>query len=129
MPTPHRRAFRHAVDLRCQIVRARDFRLVAERAVDLSTDGMLVRAEVPVLTGEPVLVSFQVPRSSRWVDADALVARVSHGRRPGEKGRQLGLVFQGLGHEDRHLLFQQLRTLPPTSRGRSAREMHPRRAG
>jgi len=129
MPTPPRRAFRHAVDLRCQIVRRRDFRLVAERAVDLSTDGMLVHAALPVLTGEPVLVSFQVPRSSRWIDADALVARVSHGRRAGEGDRRLGIVFQGLEHDERHHLFQQLRLLPAASRGRRPRETHPRRDG
>jgi c-di-GMP-binding flagellar brake protein YcgR len=128
MPTLHRRAFRHAVDLRCQIVRQRDFRLVAERAVDLSTDGMLVRADRAVLTGEPVLVSFRVPRSTRWIDAEATVVRVSHGRRPGEGERRLGLVFQGLDHEERHHLFQQLRVLPPSSKGRGGHEARARRA-
>ena len=115
MSKPHRRAFRHAVDLGCSIVRERDFRLVADRAVDLSTDGMLVATDHPVLTGEPVIVSFRVPRSSRWIDAEAVVTRVVHGRRPGDRGRRLGLAFRGLDDDARHLLFQQLRALPPAS--------------
>jgi hypothetical protein len=127
---PHRRAFRHAVDLSCSIVRERDFRLVGERAVDLSTDGMLVSTELPVLTGEPVLVSFRVPRSTRWIDAEAVVTRVVHGRRPGERGRRLGLSFRGLDSELRHLLFQQLRALPPAApRGASAGQRARRHAG
>ncbi len=60
MPTYHRRAFRHAVSVPCQVVRERDFRLVADRALDLSTDGMLVPLDLPVLTGEPLLVSFDL---------------------------------------------------------------------
>ncbi|APR76509.1 Hypothetical protein A7982_01856 [Minicystis rosea] len=125
MPMLHRRAFRHAVDLGCSIVRERDFRLVADRAVDLSTDGMLVDTHHRVLTGEPVIVSFRVPRSTRWVDAEAVVTRVVHGRRPGDQGRRLGLAFRGLDDETRHLIFQQLRALPAAS-SRSA--MRTRRA-
>lgn len=126
MPLHHRRAFRHAVTLPCQIVRERDFRLVADIAVDLSTDGMLVPARLRVLTGEPLLVSFRPPGSTRWLDTDAVVARVVHGRRPGEHERQLGLAFQGLDGEARQLLFRQLRTAPPASRG-DARGRHARR--
>jgi PilZ domain len=128
MPTHHRRAFRHAVALSCQIVRERDFRLVADVALDLSTDGMLVATELPVLTGEELLVSFRAPRGARWVDAQAVVTRVVHGRRPGERGRRLGIAFEGLGDEVRHLLFRQLSGLPPVTRG-SARGRAVRRTG
>jgi hypothetical protein len=128
MPIHHRRAFRHAVALPCQIVRERDFRLVADVALDLSTAGMLVPTELTVLTGEPLIVSFQAPRSSRWLDTQAVVARVVHGRRPGERGRRLGLAFQDLEIEARHLLFRQLRDLPPATRG-TARGRHERRTG
>ena len=37
-----RREVRHAIQISCQIVRERDFRLVAEKALDLSSDGMFV---------------------------------------------------------------------------------------
>ena len=57
---------------------------------------MLVPTDLPVLTGEPLLVSFRPPLSGRWLDAEAVVARVVHGRRPGDHGRRLGLSFQGL---------------------------------
>lgn len=122
MPTAHRRAFRHAVALPCQVVRERDFRLIADVSLDLSTGGMLVPTSVRVLTGEPLLVSFRAPRSTRWLDAEAVVARVVHGRRPEDRGRMLGLSFQGLDAEDRQLLFQQLRAAPPSSRAGSQRQ-------
>jgi hypothetical protein len=126
MPTHHRRAFRHAVALPCQIVRERDFRLVADVALDLSTNGMLVPTELRVLTGEPLLVSFRAPGSTLWLDAHAAVARVVHGRRPGDRGRRLGLAFEHLDHEARRLLFRQLRSLPPAARG-GAPGQHARR--
>jgi PilZ domain len=108
-----RRAFRREVLLTCQVVRERDFRLVSDLALDLSTDGMLVSTEHTVLTGEPLLVSFRPPRSDRWLDVSATVARVVHGRRPGDRGRCLGLVFDGTDPSTRDLLFQHLRGLPP----------------
>jgi hypothetical protein len=126
MPIHHRRAFRHAVKLPCQVVRERDFRLVADVTLDLSTDGMRVRTALPVLTGEPLLVSFLAPRSRSWVDAEAVVTRVIHGRRPGEPGRALGVSFQGLNGEARQLLFRQLRDAPPATTG-NARGRHARR--
>ncbi len=126
MPIHHRRAFRHAVTLPCQIVRERDFRLVADVALDLSTEGMRVPTGLRVLTGEPLLVSFQAPRSRRWIDTAAVVTRVVHGRRPGDLRRALGVSFQGLDREARQLLFGQLRDLPPASLG-SARSRHARR--
>jgi hypothetical protein len=109
----HRRAFRREVLLRCQVVRERDFRLVADLALDLSTDGMLVATEQRVLTGEELLVTFQPPRSNRWLDVSATVARVVHGRRPGDRGRCLGIAFQGFDARSQGVLFEHLRGLPP----------------
>ncbi len=108
-----RRAFRREVLLTCQVVRERDFRLVSDLALDLSTDGMLVSTEHVVLTGEPLLVSFRPPRADRWLDVQATVARVVHGRRPGDRGRCLGIVFDGVDPAARGLLFKHLRGLPP----------------
>jgi c-di-GMP-binding flagellar brake protein YcgR len=107
-----RRAFRREVILSCQVVRERDFRLVSELALDLSTEGMLVSTEQRVLTGEEVLVSFRPPRSRHWVDLQATVARVVHGRRSGDRGRCLGLAFHGVDAASRRLLFHHLRGLP-----------------
>jgi hypothetical protein len=108
-----RRAFRREVILRCQVVRERDFRLVSDLALDLSTAGMLVSTEHRVLTGEELLVSFRPPRSSQWLDVSATVTRVIHGRRPTDRGRCLGIAFHGLDAASHRVLFHHLRGLPP----------------
>ena len=115
-----RRAFRREVLLTCQVVRERDFRLVADLALDLSTAGMLVATDQTVLTGEPLLVSFRPPRSRRWLDVSATVTRVIHGRRPSDRGRCLGIAFDGLGDHERRLLFRHLRGLPAPEASRRA---------
>src|SRR5947207_10524785 len=52
---------------------------------------MLVRATRRVLTGEEVVIAFKPPRSNQWFDAIATIARVVHGRRPGDWGLSFGL--------------------------------------
>jgi len=106
---PVRRAFRRFVRLDCQVVRERDFRLVGDLVLDLSTNGMLVRATSRVLTGEEVIVSFRPPHSNDWFDAEAIVTRVLHGRRPGDVGPSIGLQFLGVSLDDERLLFTHLR--------------------
>jgi hypothetical protein len=106
-----RRSFRRFVRLDCQIVREHDFRLVADLALDLSTKGMLVRARTRVLSGEELLVTFKLPRTNHWVDASATVARVLHGRRPGDDGLCLGLEFDRISAEDEGMIFGSLRGL------------------
>jgi c-di-GMP-binding flagellar brake protein YcgR len=109
----HRRAFRREVLLWCQVVRERDFKLVSSLAFDLSTDGMHVLSGDRVLTGEPLIVSFRSPNGRGWFDLEATVARVIHGRRPGDRGRGLGLEFQRIDEADQARLFDGLRGLPP----------------
>ena len=76
---------------------------------------MLVRAKkhetrvMPVLTGEEVVVSFKPPRSNTWFDAQGVVARVVHGRRPGDYGLSYGIELQNLSVDDERLLFDHLR--------------------
>ncbi len=108
-----RRALRRAVPFECQVVRERDFRMIAARGLDLSPDGMLVAARAPVLTGEPVVLTFRLPRAAGWFDAEATVARVVHGRRPGDRGRCLGLVFDLIDERVRALMEKTLRGTPP----------------
>lgn len=106
---PVRRSFRRSVRIDCQVVREHDFTLVADFALDLSTKGMLVRARTRVLTGEELLVAFRPPRSNRWIDTQGTVARVVHGRRPGDTGLSFGIEFHGLEGELEGLLFEKLR--------------------
>jgi hypothetical protein len=110
-----RQSFRRAVFLPCQVVRERDFRLVSSLALDVSTEGILVLTGARVLTGESLLVSFRSPRGANWFDMEATVARVVHGRRPGDRGRCLGLRFDPLGEADTIRLFEGIRGLPPAA--------------
>lgn len=107
-----RRAFRRYVRLDCQVVRETDLQPVGELALDLSTDGMLVKTTERILTGEELIVVFRPPGSNRIIDAAATVARVVHGRRPGDRGRSLGLQFDSMRESDRALLWESLRGLP-----------------
>jgi hypothetical protein len=112
-PRPRRaRSPRFSVRIPCQLVRLRDFHLVGKTIADLSEEGALIEAMAPVLTGELLLLSFRAPFSSRWVDADAVVARVVHGRRAGDLRRSLGVTFTALTPEGRRLLHEGLWGLP-----------------
>lgn len=104
-----RRAFRRYVRVDCELVRVHDFVRVGDLALDMSTDGMLVRATRRVLTGEEVVVTFKPPGSNDWFDAMGIVSRVLHGRRPGDYGLCVGISFLGLSDADRHRLFESLR--------------------
>lgn len=107
------RALRCTARTTCQVVRLRDFSLVADRIENLSEQGLLVGPADPVLTGEPVIVSFRVPGLADFIDAEAIVARVVHGRRPGETRRALGLHIVDMDRLSRRLLGAFVRRLPP----------------
>ena len=109
MADPIRASFRRYVRVPCQIVREHDFKLVGDLALDLSTTGMLVGARGRVLTGEEVIIALKLPRSNAWFDAQGVVARVLHGRRPGDLGLSFGIDFVNLSAEDRYRLFESIR--------------------
>lgn len=110
---PAIRAIRRTARFSCQVVRLRDFRLVADQVENVSGGGLLVGPADPVLTGEPVIVSFQLPGLKNFIDAEAIVSRVVHGRRPGESRRALGLSFVDMTPFARFLLQSYIRSLPP----------------
>lgn len=112
-----RRSSRHSVRLTCQVVRERDFQLVADRIVNLSATGLMVMPADPALTGERLIVSFQLPCSDQWIDAEAIVARVVHGRRPGEYTRGLALELENIEGIAPQLLQKALRFSPPSPPG------------
>ncbi|MEB2310397.1 MAG: PilZ domain-containing protein [Sorangiineae bacterium] len=111
--SPSFRATRRTAKLTCQVVRLRDFRLVADTIEDLSPAGLRVGPADPVLTGEPLIVSFRLPGLGDWIDADAVVRRVIHGRRPGESERCLGLELTYLDAYSARLVAVYARRLPP----------------
>lgn len=104
---------RRALQIECQVVRERDFKLLGQRTMDLSPDGLMVRSEADVLTGEEVLVSFKGPRTGTWFDCEATVARVIHARRPGDTCRALGISFDAMDEATRLMLRANLRGFPP----------------
>ena len=108
-----RNEIRRALQLSCQIVRERDFRLVAERALDLSPDGMLIATDMDLVPGENVFVSFRATELGIWFDTEAKVARVVRGRRPGDRGRGVALRFSTLSNVKRFILKGALRRIPP----------------
>jgi hypothetical protein len=103
--------------------------MIARHVIDLSEEGMLVRCEgldprQPrgwVLTGEPTIVSFRAPFSRRWIDAEAFVTRVIHGRRPGDRWRGLALAFEHMEIPARRLLHRELAWYAPAAPGINAR--------
>ena len=113
-PKTPRGSSRHTVKIACQVVRERDFSLIADRVVDLSATGALVGPADPALTGERLIVSFRIPRSTVWIDAEATVTRVVHGRRPGEFSRSLAIEFDDLEALQRFMLQEALRIVPPS---------------
>ena len=108
-----RREVRRAFSLPCQIVRELDFRLIAETALDLSSDGMLVKTEIDLEPGENVFVSFRATELGLWFDSEARVARAIQGRRPGDKGKAIGLHFSTMSRVKRFILRNHLRKVPP----------------
>jgi hypothetical protein len=113
---------RHLLRLPCQVVRERDFRLIADRVENLSVTGLSVSPAEAVLTGESLIVSFRLPHEGVWIDAEATVTRVIHGRRPGEDQRALGLKFERVADEHRRAIARELKQVPPAPPGRSLRD-------
>jgi hypothetical protein len=107
-----RRPSRHQIRLACQVVRERDFRLIADEMVELSDSGMLVVPKLRVMTGESLLVSFMAPFTRMFLDAEAVVARVIHGRRLGDEGPRLGIELSGMDPLAKTILRSQLAELP-----------------
>lgn len=111
--TSSRKAPRYGVEVPCQVVRERDFRLLGVRAVDISAEGMLVATREPIAVGEKVIATFRVPRTGRWIDAEGVVVRIDHRKRRGEPGPWLALRFETIDEEEQRLLRVALRGLPP----------------
>jgi hypothetical protein len=111
---PSRRCVtRREVILPCQVVREHDFVLIADRTLDISVEGMLVpiSGDRRILTGETLIVSFEIPGT--WIDAEATVSRVVHGRRPGDDGLAIGILFDVMSASSRAALAGFLHGRPP----------------
>jgi hypothetical protein len=110
-----RRAPRVPVELACQCVDGA-FVLLGDRIVDVSRDGVLLRSVESAKIGELVVLSFRIPGSAHWIDADARVVRHLTGMQPGAPG--LGLELIDLGPFERELLAGTLERLRAPRRRR-----------
>jgi len=114
LPPNRRGEMRRVVRLGCQ-VRRRNGRLVGDRTVDLSPQGMLVRSDERLEDGADLVVSFQATELSLWFDTRATLRRTVEGRRPGDDGRSLGLHFESLSAVARLILRGHLGRAPQTA--------------
>jgi hypothetical protein len=112
LPVNRRREMRRAVRLGCRVRRIEDWRLLGDRTVDLSAQGMLVLSDEGVDEGTSLVVSFQATELPLWFDTCATVTRIVQGRRPGDCGRALGIHFDTLPAVSRLILRGYLRKLP-----------------
>ncbi|HSO37445.1 MAG TPA: PilZ domain-containing protein [Labilithrix sp.] len=112
MRASRRIATRRDVLLPCQAVRESDFKLISDRTLDVSVDGLLLPVDEPILTGETLIVSFPIP--GMWIDAECSVTRVVHGRRPGDDGLlAIGVLFDVISPSARAALAGFLHGKPP----------------
>ena len=102
---------RRGVTLPCQAVRESDFKLIADRTLDISVDGLLIPVQEHILTGETLIVAFPIP--GMWIDAECSVTRVVHGRRPGDDGLACGILFDKISPSARAALAGFLYGKPP----------------
>lgn len=104
---------RRGVMLPCQAVRERDFKLIADRTLDISVDGVLLPMgdDERVEAGDTLILSFPIP--GMWIDAEASVTRVVHGRRPGDDGAACGVTFDVISASARAALAGYLHGKPP----------------
>lgn len=108
-----RLATRRGVTLPCQAVRESDFRLIADRTIDISVEGLLLPIDIDetIGTGEALIVSFSIP--GMWIDAECSVTRVVHGRRPEDEGLACGVLFDKISPSARAALAGFLHGRPP----------------
>jgi hypothetical protein len=107
-----RTSVRRKLRATCQAVRERDFRLVSERVLDLSTEGALLACDCRIAVGDTLVVAVRMP-DGRYVDAEGLVVRVIEGWRYGDLGYCAGLRFTALDRAGWLAIREALRGLPP----------------
>jgi hypothetical protein len=112
MPPNRRGEIRRSACLGVRVHRTSSNRLVGDRSLDLSPQGMLLMSDERVDEGSEVLVSFQATELPIWFDTRATVTRIIQGRRPGDVGRALGLRFDTLPIVSRLILRGHLRKHP-----------------
>jgi len=120
---PIRKTTRHVVRTRGQIVDLESFSLVGDRFLDVSSQGCLVACDAGVRSGQRLVMSFRLPSSGMWFDAEGEIVRVIEGWREGDPGYAAGVRFTEFERRARLELGIDLRELPqaPMTRSPTAR--------
>ena len=105
------RSPRFSMRMNCQVVRERDFKLVATSVMNVSESGLLVDADVPVRYGERIIVTFYSPAVKDWIDAEGTVTRISHGPRWMARKQAFGIAFDGIDKDSRRNIRRSMAAL------------------
>src|SRR5271166_505499 len=73
LPPNRRREIRRSATFGCRVRRMETSRLVGDRTLDLSPQGMLVVSDEGILEGSQLLVSFMATELPIWFDTQATV--------------------------------------------------------
>ena len=95
-------------------------RLLGERTLDGSWDGLQVAACHDAEIGDRVNVALRVPRSTFWVQGKGTVTRVSPGLREEDEAPSIGIALDEMHGLDRMLLAHALRKNPQVAPKRNA---------
>jgi hypothetical protein len=114
-PPNRRREMRRLTRLGCTVRAMDTWRLVADRTLDLSPQGMLVLSDESLECGTELVVSFQATELPIWFDTLATLTRVVESRRPGDRGRAFGVHFDTLSAVQRLILRGHLRRHPESA--------------
>ncbi len=116
---PIRRTTRHMVRARGEAVELGRFSLVGSRFLDVSAEGCLVACDDLVRSGDRLMLSFRLPSTGLWFDAEGEIVRVIEGWREGDPGYAAGVKFVEFDRKARLELGLDLRELPHIAMTRS----------
>ena len=105
------RSPRFSMRLNCQVVRERDFKLVATSVMNVSESGLLVDADVPVRYGEKIILTFYSPAVKDWIDAEGTVTRISHGPRWMARKQAFGVAFDSIDKDSKRNIRRSMAAL------------------
>lgn len=114
-----RRTSRHSLSTRAQAVELGGFSLIGQRVLDASAEGCLIACDRAVDVGTRLVVSFEVPTTGLWFDAESEIVRIVAGRRPGDRGYCAGVRFLDFARRDQLALGIDLRDYPRVTAARS----------
>lgn len=95
------RSPRFSMRMPCQVVRERDFKLVATSVMNVSESGLFVDADEPVRFGDKIIVTFYSPAVKTWIDAEGTVTRITHGPKWMARKQAFGVEFDRIDEGSR----------------------------